>query len=57
MRASRISPPPRARHRRVRPRPAAASLRGVLKVQRESGEAMRRVRVPIPTEPAPVFKP
>jgi len=57
MRAPRVSPPPRARGRRGRPRPAAAGVRQVLKVQRESGVAMRRVRMPVATEPAPIFKP
>ncbi len=52
---SRSSRPPRARGQGDR-RAVARELRQVLKVQRESGEAMRRVRVPITTEPAPVFK-
>jgi len=56
MRASRSSAVPRAARRADR-RPAAAELRQILKVQRESGEAMRRVQLPPATEPALIFKP
>jgi hypothetical protein len=54
----------RAQHRGARLRTAvprrassAAELRAVLKVQAESGEAMRRTRMPPETEPAFVFTP
>jgi len=54
----------RARRRRARLRTAArrrtspaGELRSVLKVQAESGQAMRRTRMPQETEPAFVFTP
>ena len=53
----------RAQRRSTRGRPArrrsssAGELRAVLKVQAESGQAMRRTRMPQETEPAVVFIP